>query len=140
MDTNNLIQYKLAPGSKANRIKHILGTLISNSQTGFVKGRFIGENTRLIYDILNNTEQYKVPGLLVLIDFVKALDTITIQEKWNQLYNDVSLQWKSIYKTTFSLTRATYIQWFQTRILHQILGTNTLLFKMNIVNNKMCTF
>ena len=41
-----------------------------------LKGRFIGENIRLVYDLLNNTEQKHIPGLLMLIDFEKALENL----------------------------------------------------------------
>ena len=49
--------YKIASGSIANRIKQVLNKLISTDQTGFIEGRFIGENTRLVYDILHYTEE-----------------------------------------------------------------------------------
>ena len=47
METNKV--YKIASGCIANRIKKILPNIISKEQTGFIKGRYIGENTRLIY-------------------------------------------------------------------------------------------
>jgi hypothetical protein len=47
--------YKLASNCIAERIKSVLPILISNDQTGFIPGRYIGENTRLIYDILHFT-------------------------------------------------------------------------------------
>ena len=37
--------YKIGSGSIANRFKSVLNDIISNDQTGFLKGRFIGENT-----------------------------------------------------------------------------------------------
>ena len=55
----------------------MLDILIDKDQTGFVKGRFIGENTRLIYDIMSYTEKHKIPGLLMMIDFEKAFDTLS---------------------------------------------------------------
>ena len=56
--------------------------LISTSQTGFIKGRFIGESTRLVYDIMNYTEQKNLDGLIMLIDFKKAFDSVS----WKFMY------------------------------------------------------
>ena len=69
--------YKIASGSIANRIKQVLNKLISTEQTGFIEGRFIGENTRLMYDLLQFTEEQNIPGLLLLIDFEKAFDSLS---------------------------------------------------------------
>ena len=52
--------YKIATGCIAERIKRFLNKIISNDQTGFIKGRFIGENIRLVYDIMNYTEIKKI--------------------------------------------------------------------------------
>ena len=71
------VVYKMASGAIANRLKTVLDILIDKDQTGFIKGRFIGENTRLIYDIMNFTEHNDIPGLLVLIDFEKAFDSLS---------------------------------------------------------------
>ena len=57
----------------ASRLKKVLPDLISHCQTGFIKGRFIGESTRLVYDIMNYTEKRQNAGLLMLIDFEKPL-------------------------------------------------------------------
>ena len=69
--------YKLASGCIADRIKIVLDKLISKEQTGFMSGRYIGENTRLIYDILQITDKLDIPGLLLIIDFKKAFDSIS---------------------------------------------------------------
>ena len=57
--------------------------LISNSQSGFIKGRFIGESTRMVYDLIHYTKSYKMNWLLMLIDFEKAFDSIS----WKFMYN-----------------------------------------------------
>ena len=51
----------------------MLDQIIPKDQTGFIKGRYIGENTRLVYDMLQHTEDNAIPGLLLLIDFEKSV-------------------------------------------------------------------
>ena len=51
--------------------------LISTDQSGFMAGRFIGENIRQVYDIMNYTELNYIHGLLLLIDFEKAFDSVS---------------------------------------------------------------
>ncbi len=49
-------------------------------------------------------------------------------------------EWKHIFRTVFSITRDSYIQWFQVRIIYNILGTNSLMFKMKLLKHNICTF
>jgi len=70
------VDVKIASSTIANRIKPVLQDLISDSQKGFLKGRYIGECTRLISDLIDRMEEDEIPGLLVLLDFEKAFDTI----------------------------------------------------------------
>ena len=37
----------------------------------------MGENTRLVYDIMHFTEENNIPGLLLLINFEKAFDSVS---------------------------------------------------------------
>ena len=69
--------YKIASGTIANRIKLVLDKIISKDLTGFIKGRSIRENTRLVYVMLQHTEQNDTPGLLLLIDFEKSFDSLS---------------------------------------------------------------
>ena len=68
--------YKIATKAITNRIKSVIPQLINNDQTGFLKGRFIGENMRLIDSVINYTAQQEIPGLLLFIDFEKAFDSL----------------------------------------------------------------
>jgi hypothetical protein len=43
---------KIASAAIANRFKQVLGCIISDTQRGFMKDRFMGENTRLLYDLI----------------------------------------------------------------------------------------
>jgi len=38
---------------------------------------FIGENTRLLYDIMQIPEDKNIPGMLMLCDFEKAFDYVS---------------------------------------------------------------
>ena len=71
------VSYKIASGCIANRIKRILPDIIHSDQTGFVSGRCISENTRLLYDVIHYTEKRNLSGLLLLIDFEKAFDSVS---------------------------------------------------------------
>ena len=69
--------YKIGSSAIANRIKKILDNIISPEQSGFISGHYIGDSTRLIYDLMYFTEQNNIPGLLMLVDFEKAFDSIS---------------------------------------------------------------
>lgn len=71
------ITYKMASAVIANRIKSVLPNLIHDDQKGFISGRFIGENIRLLYDILFESKQHNIPGLILSVDFEKAFDTVS---------------------------------------------------------------
>ena len=102
------VLYKMATSTIASRLKKVLPDLISNCQTGFIKGRFIGESTRLVYDIMNYTEKKQKTGLLMLIDFEKAFDSIS----WKFLYKVLNhynfssefIKWINIFNTEITAT------------------------------------
>ena len=100
------VLYKLTSATLANRMKKVLDKLISDSQTGFLKRRYIGESIRLVYDIINYCNFSDKKGLLMLIDFEKAFDSIS---------------WKFMYKVLkFFKFPSGYIKWIK------ILNTSTV--------------
>ena len=68
--------YKIASKAIATRIKKVLPQLIHTDQTGFMKDRFIGQNIRLLCDLLEQTELENIRGILLQLNFRKAFDTI----------------------------------------------------------------
>ena len=70
------VDYKIASKAIASRIKNVLPALIHSDQSGFMKERFIGQNIRLINDILDQTMLQNVSGILLQLDFRKAFDTV----------------------------------------------------------------
>ena len=89
--------YKLSSAILANCLKQDLNKLIYTDQKGFVKDRFIGGNIRLTYDIIDHCNKNKINGLIVLIDYEKAFDSINWDfiTKTLKLFNigDNIIQW-----------------------------------------------
>ena len=96
------VVYKMASAVIANRPKSTLDELIHENQKGVISGRSIGENKRLIYDVLFETKNRNLQGLILSIDFEKALDTVSWKfiEKTLRYYNfgDSIIKWISIFQ------------------------------------------
>ena len=67
----------------ALRIKKVLPFVIGNTQKGFLKDRYIGENVGLVYDIMSTLKISGSKGLLLLLDFEKAFDSL----EWSYIKN-----------------------------------------------------
>jgi len=65
----------------------VLPKIINPDQTGYIKNRYIGENVRLISDIVMYTEENNIPGIALFIDFRKAFDTT----EWDFIKNCLKL-------------------------------------------------
>lgn len=63
--------------------------LLAMTKAASLKGRFIGENIRLIDGILKHTAAKNIPGLLLFLDFEKAFDKVewSFLQKTLQHYN-----------------------------------------------------
>ena len=70
------VDYKILAKVIAKRIESSLPKLINSDQTGFIKGRYIGQNVRLLNDLMEYTEANHIPGIFLFIDFKKAFDTL----------------------------------------------------------------
>ena len=71
------VSYKILSSCIASRIRNVLPKIIHESQKGFMKDRYIGENIRMLYDILVSCEKDQIPGLLLMVDFEKAFDSVS---------------------------------------------------------------
>ena len=68
--------YKILAKALAMKLQMVISDIVSNDQVGYIKGQFIGENVRIIEDIITFVTEKDINGLLVLIDFEKAFDTV----------------------------------------------------------------
>ena len=69
--------YKILAKCIANRLKRSLHYLIHPDQSGFMKGRNIRHNIRLILDMIEYTDLTDTPGLILLLDIEKAFDSVS---------------------------------------------------------------
>ena len=70
------MDYKITTKALAIRVKKVLPSIISNAQTGYLEGRFIGQNIRQIADILQFTLDQNMSGIAVFLDFEKVFDSL----------------------------------------------------------------
>ena len=66
----------------------------------------------------------------------------SVKAKWGIKLNTIinENEWNCIFELPFLITNDVKVQWFQYRIIHRILGTNSLLNKMKIIDDPLCTF
>ena len=71
----------------ANRLYSVLPQIIHIDQTGFLKGRYIGENLQDILATIEICDRYDLEGVLVALDFEKAFDTCSWPPMYKMLEN-----------------------------------------------------
>ena len=53
-----------------------MASVISETQSGFLRGRSIHHNIRLVMDLLNHSYVVQDEGFILLLDFYKAFDSV----------------------------------------------------------------
>ena len=69
--------YKMISGILTQRIKPVLEFLIDDWQKAYLPDRYIGDATRNTYDLFQYAKNNNLPGIVLLIDFSKAFDSIS---------------------------------------------------------------
>lgn len=95
----------------ALRLEKILPNLIHPCQSGYVKGRFIGEIIRLIANTLHLARAKNIPGVAVFLDFENTFDSL----EWNFIH-------KCLETFNFSLDLRQWIRVFYTDISSDVLN------------------
>jgi hypothetical protein len=80
------VSYELISACFAKILKQDTNCIINENQKGFVKGKYIGENTRTVYDIIHESKLRQIKCLLLLIDFEKAFDSVS----WSFIFKALS--------------------------------------------------
>ena len=98
--------YKILSKVIASRINIVLPKIIHNDQNGFVKGRFIGECIRTTADVMQIAMNKKITGILLMVDYQKAFDSIAFKHIINSLqffnFGENCIRWIKLLLYNFS--------------------------------------
>ena len=94
-------------------MKKVLNVCIDSDQNAYLKGRFIGNNIRLIDDVICYFEEKRIPELLFFLDLEKAFAQIS----WDFLH-------KSLEKFNFGSILIGYIKTLHTKYVQSCIVNN----------------
>ena len=75
--------YKILTKVLAMRLQKVIPNLINGDQVGYIKGRYIGQNIRSLFDIIQYANDEQIEGYIAQIDFQKAFDSV----EWDFLHD-----------------------------------------------------
>lgn len=67
---------KLLARVLASRLENVLPAIITNDQTGFIRGRFSSHNVRRLLNAIQHSSMYSPEALVVSLDTEKAFDRL----------------------------------------------------------------
>ena len=77
------VDYRIMAFVLADRLQNVIAPLIGPHQTAYIKKRFMGENIRLVNDIIDYASKFNKSGILLFLDYEKAFDNLS----WEFMYN-----------------------------------------------------
>ena len=102
------IVYKIIAKVLAKRLSFVIKNIVSPDQTGFLKGRSIQDNLRLIQDVIEYTNYDNTPGILCALDFKSAFNSVEHKFLFHALrvfgFGESFIQWIKILYTKNELT------------------------------------
>ena len=69
------IDYKIIATVINSKMKCYINELIRSGKNAFIKGRHIGDNIRLLFDVIDLTAAYEIPESIFTADIRKAFDS-----------------------------------------------------------------
>ena len=94
--------YKLISLCITNRLRPVLSRIISTEQKGFPEGRTIADCSRLMFDVIHSCQANNIDGLILLIDFQKAFNSLSweyIRETLHTLnFGENFIKWITIFQ------------------------------------------
>ena len=128
--------YKILTKLLAIRLQKVIPSIINSDQVGYIKNRYIGENIRILYDILQYADIEQMEAYITQIDFEKAFDSVEWPFLFDALktlnFGDNFISWiKTIYTdiTACAGNNGNYSKYFKlSRSIRQGCPISALLF------------
>ena len=70
------VDYRILAFTLAQRMQNIMKNIVNTDQSAYIKGRYMGTNIRLVDDVIEYYDLASKSGILFMLDFTKAFDTI----------------------------------------------------------------
>jgi hypothetical protein len=70
--------YKVISKVLANRLKKVIGSVVSETQSAFISGRQILDGVLIANEIVDEAKRKKKEALMFKVDFVKAFDSVDL--------------------------------------------------------------
>ena len=101
------VDNKIIAKAMDNRLRTVLPSIISEDQTGFLKGRSISCNIRKSLDVIEYTRDNKVPAVIMSIDMDKCFDRISHCAALGALryfnFGEPFIKWVSLFYNQFEV-------------------------------------
>ena len=86
--------YKILTKLLAIRLQKVIPSIINSDQVGYIKNRYIGENIRILYNILQYADIEQINAYITQIDFEKAFEWPFLFETLKTLnFGDNFISW-----------------------------------------------
>ena len=70
------VDYRILAFTLSERLHKVLNNIVSSDQCAYVRGRYMGTNIRLVNDVIDYFDMTDKNGILFMLDFTKAFDSL----------------------------------------------------------------
>lgn len=81
------VDFKIYSKAIAKHLQSCIKEVTHSDQTGFIRGRYIGENINNIQNIIHHTAANNETGYILALDYTKAFDTV----RWELIYKALEI-------------------------------------------------
>ncbi len=76
------VDYRIMAFVLAERLQLVIDSIVNPDQTAYIRNRYMGNNIRLVEDVINHYDCLQKEGLIFMVDFQKAFDSL----EWNFMF------------------------------------------------------